>query len=139
MKGQQRFSSDLDELFLPQRLTDQILTLSVNGKESGDKNSVMKMRGDLLQYIFQMFTHIRCLKFYPYVPRTCPFVAFATQPSMFSSTLVELHISTYTFEDCLYLLDGQFNQLRILVVDADFILSPKRRTINTVRETNDGS
>jgi hypothetical protein len=67
------------------------------------------------------------------------FVAFATQPSMFSSTLVELHISTYTFEDCLYLLDGQFNQLRILVVDVDFILSPKRRAINTVRETNDGS
>jgi hypothetical protein len=72
VKGQQRFSSDLDELFLPQRLKDQILTLSVNGRESGGEQSVMKMRGDLLHYIFQMFTHIQCLKFYPYVPQTCP-------------------------------------------------------------------
>ena len=136
MEDQQQFSSDLDESFLPQRLKDRILTLSVNGKTGDFFESVMEMRGDLLQYIFRMFTHIQCLKFYPHVLRRCPYVVFATQPSMFSSTLVELHINVFSFEDCLYLLDGRFNQLRILIVDADFILSPKRAPINTVSETN---
>ena len=32
-------------------------------------------------------------------------------PSVFSSTLLELHVSLSSFTDCLYLLDGRFNRL----------------------------
>jgi hypothetical protein len=34
-----------------------------------------------------------------------------------SSTLLNLKINIQSFEDCLYLLDGRFNQLRTLIID----------------------
>ena len=92
----------------------------------------MEMRGNLLHDIFKIFTHIQCLQFYPYVPNTCSYVFFADRPSMFSSTLVELHINIYSFEHCLYLLDGRFNQLRILVVDTVHIWPLQWTPIDTV-------
>ena len=139
MKNKQQFCSDLDESLLVQRLKDQILTVSVHGKGSNVNESIMVMRGNLLHYIFKIFAQIQCLHFYPYVPKTCPYVLFPDQPSMFSSTLVEIHISTYSFEDCLYLLDGRFNQLRILVVNTVYISSLEKTLIGTVCSTNRGS
>ncbi|CAF1286725.1 unnamed protein product [Rotaria sordida] len=53
--------------------------------------------------------------------------------SSFSSTLVELYIDVYLFDDCLYLLDGRFDQLRTLFVNVCHIL-PLRSTINTKNE-----
>ncbi|CAF4160796.1 unnamed protein product, partial [Rotaria sordida] len=53
--------------------------------------------------------------------------------SSFSSTLVELYIDVYLFDDCLYLLDGRFDQLRKLFVNVCHIL-PLRSTINTKNE-----
>lgn len=32
-------------------------------------------------------------------------------PFIFSSTLLELHVSLSSFNDCLYLLDGRFDRL----------------------------
>ena len=132
VKDEQQFCSDLDESFLIHRFKDRILTISVNGKESDFHGSVMKMRGNLLHSIFKIFTHIQCLRFYPYVPDTCSYVIFADQPSMFSSTLVELHINIYSFEHCFDLLDGRFNQLRILVVNTAHIWSVQSTEIDTV-------
>jgi hypothetical protein len=37
-------------------------------------------------------------------------------PTFLSSTLMELHINMDTLNDCLHLLDGRFNQLRVLYV-----------------------
>ena len=65
-----------------------------------------------------------------------PPVFFADQPTMLSSTLVELHINTYFFEHCLYLLDGRFDQLRTFIVNTVHIWSPQWTLINTVSQTN---
>jgi hypothetical protein len=133
VKGEQQCSSDLDESSLIQRLKDQILTVSINGEGSSINQPVMKTRGNLFTHIFKIFTHIQRLQFYPHAPHyTCSYVFFADQPSMFSSTLVELHINTYFFEHCLYLLDGRFDQLRIFVVDIVHIWSLQWTQINTV-------
>ncbi|CAF4254441.1 unnamed protein product, partial [Rotaria sordida] len=41
-------------------------------------------------------------------------------PNVFSSTLLHLHITVDTFDDCLYLLDGRFNQLNTFDVTIYF-------------------
>jgi hypothetical protein len=43
-------------------------------------------------------------------------------PTVISSTLLELYVDLDIFSDCLYLLDGRFNQLRTFHVNIDFII-----------------
>lgn len=126
----------LDESNLIQRFKDHILTVSINGRRCVIDQSVMTMRGNLFTLILKIFPRVQCLKFYAHVRNTCSFVFFADQPSIFSSTLVELHINTYFFEHCLYLLDGRFDRLRTLIVDTVHIWSLKWTRINTVSSTN---
>jgi hypothetical protein len=42
--------------------------------------------------------------------------------TVFSSNLLELHINLEHFTDCLYLLDGRFNQLCTLYVNISVII-----------------
>ncbi|CAF1415063.1 unnamed protein product, partial [Rotaria sordida] len=51
---------------------------------------------------------------------------FTIPPTIFSSTLLELHVSLESFIDCLYLLDGRFDSLQRLSVNINRILSPER-------------
>lgn len=45
------------------------------------------------------------------------YISFQELPtSLFSSTLLELHIRVCTIGDCLHLLDGGFNQLRVFKI-----------------------
>ena len=60
-----------------------------------------------------MYVEYLHLKFY----QSNSFILFNEQPSLFSSTLLELHINVYLFDDCLYLLDGRLNQLHTLFVN----------------------
>jgi hypothetical protein len=53
-------------------------------------------------------------------------------PTFFSSTLMELHINLMTLDDCFYLLDSRFNQLRVLYVNIGQILSPSVLISNKV-------
>jgi hypothetical protein len=47
----------------------------------------------------------------------CQYISFENLPtSIFSSTLLELHIKALNVKDCLHLLDGRFNQLRVFKV-----------------------
>ena len=131
-KGKQQFCFDLDESSLVQQLKDRILTVSVNGNESELYRSTMVMRANLFNHIFKIFTHIQRLQFFPYVPYTRSQVSFADQPPMFSSTLVELHINIHYFAHCLYLFDGRFSQLRILVVNTADVRSLRLTQMNTV-------
>jgi hypothetical protein len=78
---------------------------------------------DVYLRIFDMFARLTYLNFHPrpndhnlglrldYLPST----AFV------SSTLVHLHISVQTFEDCLCLLDGRLSQLSTFIVEIGFI------------------
>ncbi|CAF0725862.1 unnamed protein product [Rotaria sordida] len=76
-----------------------------------------------------MFTNLRYLNFGPSLSE-CQQLSFGTSPpTVFSSTLSELHILVPRFIDCLYLLDGRFNQLHTLYVYITFINIPYE-TIN---------
>ncbi|CAF2603442.1 unnamed protein product [Rotaria sp. Silwood2] len=50
------------------------------------------------------------------------------QKPIFSSTLLKLHVNLENFNDCLYLLNGRFNQLRTFHVNISTIRS--HRTID---------
>ncbi len=51
-------------------------------------------------------------------------------PTVISSTLLELYVGLNKFSDCLYLLDGRFNQLHTFHVNIEFITS-SRSIINS--------
>ncbi|CAF3035760.1 unnamed protein product [Rotaria sp. Silwood2] len=50
--------------------------------------------------------------------------------TVISRNLLELHVCLRSFYDCLYLLDGDFNQLHRLYVDLSVIGYKKRRVNN---------
>lgn len=107
----------LDEQSLVDRVTDRILTLVVTGeKERYVDHPPMQMRANLFNYLFKIFIHIQRLKFYQNSLDSTTCVYFTDQASMFSSTLVELHINLYRFKDFLHLLNGRFDHLRKLIV-----------------------
>jgi hypothetical protein len=54
-------------------------------------------------------------------------------PTVISSTLLELHVCLTKFSDCLYLLDGRFNQLHTFHVNVEFITSSRSIINNKVR------
>ena len=54
------------------------------------------------------------------------------RPTLISSNLLELHVCLNSFFDCLYLLDGHFNQLRTLYVDVFVISHFDTKVSNTV-------
>ncbi|CAF1678839.1 unnamed protein product [Rotaria magnacalcarata] len=70
-----------------------------------------------------MFTNLQCLNFYPSSSLCQQLSFFRSPPTVFPSTLLELHVNLQDFIDCLYLLDGRSNQLHILYVDILFITS----------------
>ena len=117
MKVKHHCFSDSDESSLIQRFKHHILSLQITGEENPKERSVMMMRGDLFVYVFKVFTHIQRLKFFPDPPKLYAHAYFNDRPSISSSTLVELHINTFFFDHCLYLLDGGFDQLHTLIVN----------------------
>ncbi len=122
----------LDKSSLVRIFQNQIVTLSVTGKEGNHDEFTMNMRANLFTYILTMFTNLLHLKFYQNLNNPTGFVLFNDQSSMFCSTLVELHINVYFFDDCLFLLDGRFNQLRILLVNVFHIWRLRSTITNKV-------
>ncbi|CAF3708658.1 unnamed protein product [Rotaria sp. Silwood1] len=83
-----------------------------------------------------MFTDLRYLNFGP-SSIWCQQLSFDTQLSrMTSSTVLKLHVCLSDFVDCIYLLDGCFNQLRTLHVNITYIMS-SNSTINNKRNIID--
>ena len=114
-----------------------------------DKNQIQNLvitigknkKGQLSEYaittvyrqIFTVFTDLRYLNFYSSSNIYDPRLSFeGTCPQFFSLTLMELHISLKSLNDCLYLLDGRFNQLRILYVKVISIFPPSTTIDNRV-------
>jgi hypothetical protein len=84
------------------------------------------MSTTVFTHVLSVFTNLRYLK----LDSTSPHV-YAQQlsfenkpPTFFSSTLMELHANVCSFIDCLYLLDGRFNQLRTFHVKISTVLPP---------------
>jgi hypothetical protein len=83
---------------------------------------------NIFTQIFIMFSNLKYLKFGPSSsvyhrlaldPSSSVYHRLTLDPSLpnvFSSTLLELHVVLHSYRDCLYLLDGRFNQLHTLSV-----------------------
>ncbi|CAF1443772.1 unnamed protein product [Adineta steineri] len=91
---------------------NQIDLLIIDIKQYGD----MCERSDINLLIFTHILTIFCnLKYFSF--DTSQQLSFGNSPpNIFSSTLVELHVSLNDLTDCLYLLDGRFSQLYTLRV-----------------------
>ncbi|CAF4529882.1 unnamed protein product, partial [Rotaria sp. Silwood2] len=75
----------------------------------------------LYTQILTMFKNLQYLNFSPFAyPKNHQLTFNLSSPNVFSSTLSHLHVSVDTFDDCLYLLDGRFNQLNTFDVTIYF-------------------
>jgi hypothetical protein len=127
------FNLCLDETSI-YRFKNQISSLVIDITESNDADSIEIIRF-IFTHICVMFTNLQYLNFGLSSSNKCQQLSFGSYGSsplaVSSSTLSELHIRLPRFIDCLYLLDGRFNQLHTLYVYITFIYVPYE-TINKV-------
>ncbi|CAF2986737.1 unnamed protein product [Rotaria sp. Silwood2] len=124
----------LDETLI-YRFKNQISSLVIDIDESDEANSLEIIRL-IFTYMCVTFTNLRYLNFGPSLS-DCQQLSFDTSPlAVFSSTLSELHIRVSRFIDCLYLLDGRFNQLHTLYVYINFIYVPYETINNKEKLSN---
>ncbi|CAF1019718.1 unnamed protein product [Rotaria sordida] len=111
-----------DEILSSGIFKDQITTLILtidNNNNSDDYEEMLLSARNIFDYIFIVFTNLIYLAFYkPSFKNRVP-LYFPHPPSHTcrSSTLLRLNIRLASFYECLYLLDGRFNQLHTLYVD----------------------
>ena len=87
-----------------------IIYITQNRKQTSikDKNTIMFTNLQYLNFDTSSIDH--------------QYISFENSPPIFiSSALLELHVSVPTFNDCLYLLDGRFDQLQGLYVNISWI------------------
>ncbi len=109
------------------------MTLYVNGEESIQDHWTMNPLAKIFLNILLIFNNIRHLKFYLPTSSGTAYISFANQyPTFSSSTLVELHLNVYRLDNCLLLLDGRLNQLRILFLITLYIFPHESTNINKV-------
>jgi hypothetical protein len=120
----------LDGTILTDLLKNQILSLNIHINKNKKQTSTKDDNTIIFTDIFNMFTNLQELKFNvnSIYSRRLP---FDISPLVFiSSTLLELHVNVTHFYDCIYLLDGRFNQLRVLHINTFWIHRSSLRTIN---------
>jgi hypothetical protein len=106
----------LDETLFTCTLKNQILFLTIYIDKNAEQKSMTDMSALVFTHIFTTFTNLQYLNMDPNILRF-QYLSFNTPPTVISSTLLELYVCLDSFGDCLYLLDGRFNQLRILHVN----------------------
>lgn len=82
----------------------------------------------VFEQIFSIFTNLKYLKFTPSTMWDRPLFYNYSLPTVYSSILLELHVYVKSFSDCLYLLDGRFDQLQTFHVRI-FMIRPQPTTI----------
>jgi len=109
------FSVYLDESFLIRIFKNQILSLAIDIDKCEQPDSIKDINTFIYTQIFTAFSNIQYLKFdssFGYHQLSFDF----SPPIVFSSTLLELRVIVDSYADCLYLLDGRFNQLHTFYV-----------------------
>ncbi|CAF2965777.1 unnamed protein product [Rotaria sp. Silwood2] len=111
-----------DETLFSCTLKNQISSLVIDMNPLGEQISRENNNALLFTHIFTTFTNLRVLNFHT-TENSVQYLSFFESPiTVISSTLLELNVYLKTSNNCLYLLDGRFNQLRILHVNIDFII-----------------
>ncbi|CAF1533373.1 unnamed protein product, partial [Rotaria sp. Silwood1] len=114
-------------LFTNERLAssifkNQITTLIIGIDPDKNERSTMT---NICNHIFTVFINLNHLIFYDASYKNNVRLLFnIPSPSFSSSSLLVLNIKVQTFDVCLYLLDGRFEQLRTLYIELAKIFSP---------------
>ena len=131
---EKRFNLYLDENIFNDDLKNRIRFFTVLLRHDKEKTSVLQKNTEIFRNIFIIFTNLQYFNFasseiYP------KYISFEIlSPILISSTILELHVSVSGFNDCLYLLDGRFDQLRTLYVNiASIRYSSDSKSKNTVK------
>ncbi|CAF4682915.1 unnamed protein product, partial [Rotaria sp. Silwood2] len=105
---------------------NQIMHLVVFIDES-ESRSYVDLRMNVFERIFALFTNLRDLDFGQTSKWLHPVLKLnsLSSNSCFSSTIVNLHINVFTFDDCQCLLDGRLSQLRTFIVSIVLICNSK--------------
>ncbi|CAF1635289.1 unnamed protein product [Rotaria sp. Silwood1] len=110
---------------------NQILSLII--RICNNKNQLTSTKDEntiIFTNIFTVFTNLQYLNF-DSSSIYSQYISFDISPPIFiSSTLLEQHVHVVHFNDCLYLLDGRVNQLRVFRVKSSWIRRSSRLTIN---------
>ncbi|CAF1264653.1 unnamed protein product [Rotaria sordida] len=106
---------------------NQITTLVITINRNDDYFEMLSSVVNIYDYIFSVFTHLIVVALYESSYKDCVRLCFndSLHPNIRSSTLLKLNIKVQCFNDCLYLLDGRFNQLHTFYVDLVRIRIPQ--------------
>ncbi|CAF4188409.1 unnamed protein product, partial [Rotaria sordida] len=111
-----------DERLSSSMFKNQITTLIITIDPDKQERSTI---ANICNYIFTVFTNLTHLTFYDAAYMNNIRLLFNIPSSSFSSSsLLVLNIKVQTFDMCLYLLNGRFEQLRTLYIELANILSP---------------
>ncbi|CAF4694615.1 unnamed protein product, partial [Rotaria sp. Silwood2] len=105
----------LDETSLMYMLKNQISSLVIESIRKLYRSRDANTR--IFTHILNTFINLQYLKFHSSFVSSQRISFGYSPPTVFSSTLLELHVKVVSVDDCLYLLDGRFNQLRTFYVD----------------------
>jgi len=96
---------------------NQIDSLTIDINQYEDKCRYSDVNLLIFTHILTIFSKLKYLNFDLFFD-SFQRLSFVNSPpaTIFSSTLLELHVSLIDFTDCLYLLDGRFSQLHTLRV-----------------------
>ncbi|CAF2122003.1 unnamed protein product [Rotaria magnacalcarata] len=95
---------------------NQISSLFINFNDVKDSLPMRTIYSIIFAKILTIFTNLRCLKFNPSSSYRDAVLFYLIRDTAISSTLLELHVGVVEMRDCLDILDGRFDQLRILHV-----------------------
>ncbi len=106
----------LDQSALTHIDIDQIDSLVIEVNRYEDMRTCIDVNLYLFTQILTMFYNLKYFYFGPSFHSSQRLSFGNSPPNIFSSTLLELYVSLNDLTDCLYLLDGRFNQLHTLHV-----------------------
>ncbi|CAF2739142.1 unnamed protein product [Rotaria sp. Silwood2] len=116
-----------DEILSSGIFKNQITTLFITIDKNNEFYEEMILSAtNICNHILTVFTSLIYLTLYEssYKKRVPLLFDDAFLPTFRSSTLLKLKIRVQCFDDCLYLLDGRFNQLHTLCIDLVHIHQP---------------
>jgi hypothetical protein len=107
----------LDTNSLIHLFNNQISSLFINFNKKNNSHSNRITYTNIFTKILTIFTNLRCLKFNPSLSACDNLFLRMIPETAISSTLLELHVNVSDMNDCHHILDGRFDQLRILYIN----------------------
>ncbi|CAF4696160.1 unnamed protein product, partial [Rotaria sp. Silwood2] len=98
-------------------LKNQLLSLTIDISTQKLQHFPIDGNAIIFNHIISMFTNLQYLNFGPSSICDEQLYFCFNRLTAVSTNLLELHVCLNTFFDCLYLLDGHFNQLRTFYAD----------------------